>query len=44
MEKRLQDLEVDKGALEAEKASLKRELEAWKGRVRNLVSSSKQVK
>jgi nucleoprotein TPR len=43
IEKRLQDLEVDKGSLEAEKASLTRELEAWKGRVRNLVSSSKQV-
>lgn len=42
-ERRLQEIEVEKGALEAEKASLIRELEAWKGRVRNLVSSSKQV-
>ena len=37
-EARCRQLEVDKAALEAEKESLAREVDAWKGRVQSLVS------
>ncbi len=37
-EAKCRQLQVDKSALEAEKASLAREVDAWKGRVQSLVS------
>jgi len=37
------ELEVDKAALEAEKSSLAREVEAWKDRVKSLVSKFHQI-
>lgn len=42
--KKSRELEVDKAALEAEKLSLAREVEAWKGRVKSLVSKFHQVR
>jgi len=41
--KKSRELEVDKAALEAEKSSLAREVEAWKGRVKSLVSKFHQI-